>query len=118
MALSNRIHVGCQVIGSHGPLQTNPNASIKRRVRQKVVGTVIRASGTHTWDVIFDYNGMTKSCKSGSLKIVPNETGIPLPEARSQFSPPVENGDTRPEAIEGSRSNVASVSIECSSIFF
>jgi len=120
MTLSNRTHVGCRVIGSHGPLQSNPNASIKRRVQQKVVGTVIRASGSHTWDVIFDYNGMTKSCKSGSLKIVPNETGIPLPEARSQFSPPVENGDTRPGVIEGSRSNVASVSIsiEYSSILF
>jgi len=111
MALSNRIHVGCRVIGSHGPLQSNPNARIKRRVRQKVVGTVIRASGTHTWDVIFDYNGETKTCRSGSLKIVPNETGIPLPEASSQFSPPVENGDTRTGVVEGSRSNSASVSI-------
>ena len=61
---------------------------------------------------------MTKSCKSGSLKIVPNETGIPLPEAISQFSPPVENGDTRPVVIDGSCSNVASVSIEYSSILF
>ena len=30
-----------------------------------------------------------KNCKAGSLKIVLNETRIPLPKASSWFSPPV-----------------------------
>ena len=68
---------------------------------------MIHAPGTHTWDIIFDYNGETKSCRSGSLKNVPNETGIPLPDASSQFSPPVENGDTRTGIVEDSCSNAA-----------
>ena len=30
---------------SHGPLVTNPNVSVKRHVRSKVVGTIMKAVG-------------------------------------------------------------------------
>ena len=105
-------NIHCQVIVSHGPLQNNPNTSLKCRVRQKFIGKVIGASRTHTWGIMFDFNRETKRCKSGSLKIVPNETGIPIADASSQFSPHVENGDTMTGVVEESRSNVASESIE------
>ena len=38
-----RLVPGSSVFVSHGPLVTNPNASVKRRVRGKVYGTVVKA---------------------------------------------------------------------------
>ena len=73
-----RIGTGSRVEGSHGPLITNPNASIKRRVRSKAVGTVVKAAGPHKWDVVFDFDAKVKTVRSRSLTIVQNDVGIPL----------------------------------------
>ena len=75
-----RIGTGSRVEGSHGPLITNPNASIKRRVRSKAVGTVVKAAGPHKWDVVFDFDAKVKTVSSRSLTIVQNDAGIPLNE--------------------------------------
>ena len=76
--MSIRILVGDRVEGSHGPLITNPDASKKRRIRSKVIGTVVRAAGSQKWDVVFDYDGNSKKVSLKSLIIVPPETGIPV----------------------------------------
>ena len=73
-----RIGAGSRVEGSHGPLVTNLTASIKRRVRSKVVGTVVKATGPHKWEVIFDYDAKVKTVSSMSLKIVETDARIPL----------------------------------------
>jgi len=52
-----RLIPGCRVSGSHGPLATNPNASVKRCMRGKVYGTVIKAEGLHKWEIRFDFDG-------------------------------------------------------------
>ena len=75
-----RIGAGSRVEGSHGPLITNPNASIKRRIRSKAIGTVVRAAGPHKWEVIFDYDAKVKTVSSRSLSTVETDAGIPLDE--------------------------------------
>ena len=75
-----RIGAGSRVEGSHGPLITNPNASIKRQIRSKVIGTVVKAAGPHKWEVIFDYDAKVKTVSSRSLTIVETDAGIPLDE--------------------------------------
>jgi hypothetical protein len=80
MVRSNHVCVGYRVEGCHGPLVQNPNPSIKRRVRSKVVGTVMRAAELHKWEVVFDYDGKAKVVRSSSLKVVEEGTGVPLDE--------------------------------------
>ena len=82
------IFIGSHVEGSYGPLIANPNPATKRRVRSRTVGTVVRAAGHHKWDVLFDYDGKTKSVASNSLTIVPPGTGIPLDELSEAIAPP------------------------------
>ena len=43
MSNSFHISVGCRVEGAFGPLVPNPNPKVKRRVREKVYGIVIRS---------------------------------------------------------------------------
>ena len=91
MVVSNHIKVGSRVEGSHGPLKANPNPNVKRRVRSKVVGTIIKAKGQHKWDVQFDFDGKIKECSSKSLKIVCDEVGIPVNEVggiNNKINPP------------------------------
>ena len=73
MVASSRLKAGSRVVGSHGPLITNPNHSVNRRVQDKVVGTVMRAAALHKWDVVFDFDGKTKTISSRSLKLVADE---------------------------------------------
>ena len=81
MVNSSKIYIGTRVEGALGPLMPNPNPSIKRRVRARVVGTVVNAVGQHTWDVLFDFDGKIQNgIHSRSLKIVPKETAIPAHE--------------------------------------
>ena len=80
MVHSSHIFVGCRVEGSHGPLLPNPNPNAKRRVREKVAGTVLKASGLHQWDVLFDFDGKVKQVSSRSLRIVPTQSSIPVDE--------------------------------------
>ena len=80
MTHPSRISVGCRVEGSLGPLQPNPNPDSKRRIRMRVVGTVLSAAGSHMWNVRFDFDGKTKVVHSRSLKIVPAGTAIPVNE--------------------------------------
>ena len=77
---SSKISVGTRVEGPLGPLIANPNPNIKRRVRARVVGTVMAASGQHMWDVLFDFDGKVQQVHSRSLKIVPTQTAIPAHE--------------------------------------
>ena len=75
-----RIGTGSRVKGSHGHLIMNPNASIKRQIRSKAIGTVVKAAGPHKWEVIFDYDAKVKTVSSRSLTIVEIDAGIPLDE--------------------------------------
>ena len=80
MISAGRISVGCRVEGCYGPLVPNPNPNVKRRVRDRVVGTVLRAAGQHKWAVQFDFDGKVKTVASSGLKIVPQQSAIPLDE--------------------------------------
>lgn len=80
-----RLQAGCRVKGSHGPFIPNPNPNIKRRLRERVEGTVIKASGQREWIVCFDYDGKEKEVSSNALTIVSDaEAGIPLNEVRAE----------------------------------
>ena len=83
MSKSVRIGAGSRVEGSYGPLITNPNASIKRRIRSKAIGTVIKAAGPHKWEVVFDFDAKVKTVSSRSLTVVETDAGIPLDEEGS-----------------------------------
>ena len=80
MVHSSKISVGTRVEGSLGPLVANPNPNIARRVRERVVGAVLAASGQHMWDVFFDFDRKIQQVHSRSLKIVPTQTAIPAHE--------------------------------------
>ena len=69
--------------GPHGPLLTNPNGG-KRRVREKVYGTVIKAIGAHKWEVQFNFDGNSKEVTSKSLSLVEGEAGVPVDKLRTQ----------------------------------
>lgn len=70
--------------GNFGALKANPNESIKRRVRERVIGTVIQSAGLHKWDVVFEFDGKErKAVSSRALKIVTEVgAGIPLHEVQ------------------------------------
>ena len=90
MSKSVRIGAGSRVEGSYGPLITNPNASIKRRIRSKAIGTVIKAAGPHKWEVVFDFDAKVKTVSSRSLTVVQADAGIPLDkEGTLVFAPNV-----------------------------
>ena len=59
-----QIGTGSRVEGSHGPLITNPNASIKQQICSEVVGMVVKAAGPQKWEVIFDYDAKIKTVSS------------------------------------------------------
>lgn len=85
MAPSSRIFIGCRVEASHGPFQPNPDPEITRRVRMRVVGTVMSAAGPHKWDVMYDFDGkIREAVHSRALKIVSDGTAIPMNELRSE----------------------------------
>ena len=75
-----RIGAGSRVEDSHGPLITNPNENIKRRMRSKAIVTVVKAAGPHKWEVIFDYDAKVKTVSSRSLTIVETDAGVPRDE--------------------------------------
>ena len=78
---NKNITVGARVEGCFGPLIPNPNPAIKRRVRSRVVGTVLRGLERHRWEVRFDFDGKQQEVRSNALKLVPASYGIPLNEA-------------------------------------
>ena len=87
LTVANRICVGSRVIGSHGPLIANPNTNIKRRIRQPVIGNVLRAAMPHLWDIQFDHDGKVKTgVSSRAVKLVPEGSGIPLNEESTTTS--------------------------------
>ena len=47
-------------------------------MRSKTVGTVLQAEGTHSWVVVFDIDNRPKVVKSSLLKVVLNDTGVPV----------------------------------------
>ena len=86
MVRSTHVFVGCRVEGSHGPLMNSPNVHSKRRVREKVVGTVIKAAGLHEWDVTFAFDEKVKTVSSWSFKMLPVESGISVNEITASSS--------------------------------
>ena len=80
MANKLRISVGCRVEGGHGPLISNPDPAIKRRVRSRAVGTVLRSVEQRKWEVVFDFDAKVKTVSSSSLTIVESDRAIPLNE--------------------------------------
>ena len=65
--------------GPHGSLIPNPNGG-KRRVRERVYGTVVKAVGQHKWEVKFDYDGIAKEVTSKSLQLESEGAEIPVDE--------------------------------------
>ena len=78
MSSSFRISVGCRFEGVFGPLVPNPNSKVKRRVREKFCGTVIRAVDQRRWEIVCDLDGEIKIVTSNSLKVVLDDFEIPL----------------------------------------
>ena len=83
MAPKMRISVGCHVVGSFGPFLSNPRG-FKRRIRQRVFGTVIQAILNGKLEVLFDFGGRKQSCSSKTLTVVNSNAGIPLQELQIQ----------------------------------
>ena len=83
MAPKLRISVGCRVVGSFGPFLSNPRG-FKRRIRQRVFGTVIQAISNGKFKVLFDFDGRKQSCSSKKLTVVDANAGIPLQELQVQ----------------------------------
>ena len=79
MVRANLIQVGSIVEGPHGDLVANPNGN-NRRVRRRVVGTVLRPSAQHKWFVFFDFDRKEREVTSKSLKLVNSLVGVPLTE--------------------------------------
>ena len=73
MTNSSHISVECRVEGAFGPLvpnpNPNPNPKVKRRVREKACGTVIRAVDQRWWETVCDFDGEIKLFTSISLKL-------------------------------------------------
>ena len=109
MVRLNQIEIGCRVEGCHGPLVANPDPTKKRRVRSRVVGTVRRAEGTHSWTVVFDFDQATKVVKSSSLKVVPADTGVPVDELTSNAVDELRSGVVDPAVEDGSTDTTVSV---------
>ena len=79
MVITNRIAVGARVVGKHGPLEANPSGG-KQQIRATIFGTVLRATEKGEWEVCFDYNGRRKIVCNNTLKVVDQDSGIPLDE--------------------------------------
>ena len=60
MSNSFHISVGCRVEGTFGPPVPNPNPKVKKRVREQVSGTVIRAVDQRRWEIVCDLDGKIK----------------------------------------------------------
>ena len=80
MGQISRIGVGSHVEGSHSPLISNLNASIKWCVRSNAVGMVVWVAGSHKWNVVFDFDAQVNIVSSKSLIIVRINVGIPFDE--------------------------------------
>ena len=53
-------------------------------MREKVIGTVIKSKEKHMWEVLFDYNGISKVVSLQSLSILQDsQEGVPLNELRN-----------------------------------
>ena len=51
-----RLEAGCRVSGSFGDYVPNPNPNIKRRIRMKLYGTIVRAVDKKQYEVLWDNN--------------------------------------------------------------
>ena len=80
-----RITSGARVSGSHGQLRQNPNPAIRRRVKERLYGTVVSATESNKYIVKFD-NGLEKECTSRSLKLERSTTALPVSEVVDEMS--------------------------------
>jgi hypothetical protein len=53
---AKRLEAGCRVSGSFGDYVPNPNPNIKRRIRMKLYGTIVRAVDKKQYEVLWDNN--------------------------------------------------------------
>ena len=70
MSNSFHISVGWRVEGAFGPLVPNPNPKVKRRARENVCRTEIRAVDQRRLETGCDLDGEIKIVTSNSLKVV------------------------------------------------
>ena len=89
MSQQKRISAGCRVAGSFGPLVPNPRGH-KRRIRQKVYGTVVRAVDMGRWEVLFDFDAKKQICSVKQLSVVNVDAGVPVEE----LQPPQPNNSS------------------------
>ena len=54
-----RLEAGCRVSGSFGDYVPNPNPNIKRRIRMKLYGTILRAVDKKQNEVLWDNNNIS-----------------------------------------------------------
>ena len=109
MVRLNQIEIGCRVEGCHGPLVANPDPTKKRRVRSRVVGTVRRAEGTHSWTVVFDFDQASNVVKSSLLKVVPVDTRVPVDKLTSNVVDELRSNVVDPAVADGSTDTTVSV---------
>ena len=80
-----RIIFGARVYGSHGQLVQNSNLAIRRRVKERLFGTVVSATECNKYIVKFD-NGLEKECTSRSLRIERSTSAVPVSEVVDEVS--------------------------------
>lgn len=104
MVTIDRIQAGKRVIGKHGPLIANPKGG-KRRIRAEAYGTVIRATEKGEWEVRFDFDQRRKTVRYNTLKVVPDEAGVPLHE----LPPTAQQGEGEEESTSSDTITEASM---------
>jgi hypothetical protein len=76
---SRSLSSGSRVSGRYGELVANPRG-LKRRVRQRLFGVVVCATGEHKYKVRFE-NDLEKVCFSTSLRVESHVICVPLIES-------------------------------------
>jgi len=109
--MAKMIIVGARVSGKYGELIENPRGPSFRRVRDWVLGNVIKSVGPNKYEVKFD-NGVIKEVTSNSLCIEEADSGIPVEEA----APSLEA--VSKESVENNDSNFSPDSEESDDILF
>ena len=104
-----RLEAGCRVSGSFGDYVPNPNPNIKRRIRMKLYGTILRAVDKRQYEVLWDNNNISivfanSLAKETSFASLPPSV-IPLRQQDNPEMPPTgqEAADAEEEQITESQ---------------
>ena len=84
--MAKMIVIGTRVSGKYGHLMENPKGPSFRRMRDWVLGIVVKSVGPNKYEVKFD-NGVTKEVSSNALRIEEADSGIPVEEAAPSLEP-------------------------------